>query len=324
MTDVQARLLNDFQRGFPLEPEPFRAIAGKLGVTEPEVLGLLARCQAEGRVSRVGVVFRPNVVGVSTLAALEVPEPDLPAVADLVSGLPQVNHNYEREHRYNLWFVVTAPDAEGVAHALAAVENRTGLKPLVLPLVREYHIDLGFDMQHGTLAHLRPGAPLTAPAETAPADDEPALVAAVQAGFPLVSRPFRDIASRAGTTEQEVISRLRIWVETGVARRVGVVVRHHELGYRANAMVVWDLPDSQVDAAGRCVARQPFVTLCYRRPRRLPGWRYNLFCMIHGRDRATVLGHVETLRTLCGLGERPHDVLFSRQRFKQTGARYAA
>ena len=144
MTDVQARLLNEFQRGFPLEPEPFRAIAGKLGVTEPEVLGLLARCQAEGRVSRVGVVFRPNVVGVSTLAALEVPEPDLPAVADLVSGLPQVNHNYEREHDLNLWFVVTAANREEVLGVLADIASRSGLRVLDLPLEEPYRVDLGF------------------------------------------------------------------------------------------------------------------------------------------------------------------------------------
>lgn len=324
MSDVQARLLNDFQRDFPLEPEPYRAIAETLGITEPEILTLLARCRDEGRVSRVGVVFRPNVVGVSTLAALAVPENDLPVAARAVSELPEVNHNYEREHRYNLWFVVAAPDAEGLARALGTVERRTGLKPLVLPLVKEYHIDLGFDMGHRGPARLRPAAQPANVAEAFPAEDEPALVAAVQGGFPLASRPFAEIAIRAGMTEREVIARLRNWVDTGVARRVGIVVRHHELGYRANAMVVWDVPDFQVDAAGRCVARQPFVTLCYRRPRKLPDWRHNLFCMIHGRDRNTVLSHVEALRQLCGLGELPHEILFSRQRFKQTGARYAA
>lgn len=324
MNDVQTRLLNEFQRCFPLEPEPFRVIAARLGVAEPEILGLLARCQAEGRVSRVGVVFRPNVVGVSTLAALQVPEPDLPAVAGLVSGLPEVNHNYEREHRFNLWFVVAAPDAERLREALGAIETRTGLQPLVLPLLREYHIDLGFDMRHGAGAHLRAAHQPGSAVETLPGEDEPALVAAVQSGFPLVSRPFAEIGARAGMSEDGVIARLRAWVESGVARRIGIVVRHHELGYRANAMVVWDVPDGGVDQAGRCVARQPFVTLCYRRPRRLPDWRHNLFCMIHGRDRDTVLRHVEILRQLCALGERPHEVLFSRQRFKQTGARYAA
>jgi DNA-binding Lrp family transcriptional regulator len=324
MSDVQARLLNDFQRDFPLEPEPYRAIAETLGITEPEILALLARCRDEGRVSRVGVVFRPNVVGVSTLAALAVPERDLAVAARAVSELPEVNHNYEREHRYNLWFVVAAPDADGLARALGTVERRTGLKPLVLPLVKEYHIDLGFDMGHRGPARLRPAFQPANVAEAFPAEDEPALVAAVQGGFPLASRPFAEIAILAGMTEREVIARLRNWVDTGVARRVGIVVRHHELGYRANAMVVWDVPDFQVDAAGRCVARQPFVTLCYRRPRKLPDWRHNLFCMIHGRDRNTVLSHVETLRQLCGLGELPHEILFSRQRFKQTGARYAA
>ncbi len=325
MNSVQERLLNEFQRDFPLEPEPFRAIAGELGVTEEEILGLLTGFQSEGRVSRVGVVFRPNVVGVSTLAALAVPEADLSTAARVVSELPEVNHNYEREHRFNLWFVVTAPDAEGLTRALGAVENRTGLKPLVLPLVKEYHIDLGFDMRHGARAELRAAHhPPRCAMETLPGEDEPALLAAVQSGFPLVSRPFAEIGTRAHMPEQNVIARLRDWVESGVARRIGIVVRHHELGYRANAMVVWDVPDSLVDAAGRCVARQPFVTLCYRRPRRLPDWRHNLFCMIHGRDRNTVLGHVQTLRELCGLAESPHEVLFSRQRFKQTGARYAA
>jgi hypothetical protein len=100
------------------------------------------------------------------------------------------------------------------------------------------------------------------------------------------------------------------------------VVRHHELGFTANAMTVWNVPDAKADAAGAAVAAHPFVTLCYRRPRRLPDWPYNLFCMVHGRDRDTVLSQIETLNRVAGLGGYPHAILFSRRRFKQRGARY--
>ena len=150
------------------------------------------------------------------------------------------------------------------------------------------------------------------------------LVAAMQGGLPLVSRPYAAIGERAGMSEGEVIDQLARWREEGTIRRLGVVVRHHELGYRANAMVVWNIPDARVKEVGRLLGSQPFVTLCYQRPRRLPDWPYNLFCMIHGKDRELVLSHVRQLADLlageCGLGDVAHDVLFSNRRFKQRGA----
>lgn len=148
------------------------------------------------------------------------------------------------------------------------------------------------------------------------------LVAAIQGGLPLVSRPYAAIGREIGLTEAEVIQRIAALTADGTIKRFGVVVRHRELGYRANAMVVWDVPDDQVSALGRCIGQFDFVTLCYRRPRRLPDWPYNLFCMIHGHDRDAVLHHVAHLVETCGLPRIPHEVLFSRRRFKQRGALY--
>jgi DNA-binding Lrp family transcriptional regulator len=150
------------------------------------------------------------------------------------------------------------------------------------------------------------------------------LIAAIQDGLPLVPRPYAAIGDALGMGEAEVIAGLRRLIEGGVIRRFGVIVRHHELGYRANAMVVWDVPDARVGDAGRTLAGLPFVTLCYRRPRRLPLWPYNMFCMIHGRDRSTVETLVEQTTATAGLEGLPRAVLFSRRRFKQRGARYAA
>jgi siroheme decarboxylase len=105
-------------------------------------------------------------------------------------------------------------------------------------------------------------------------------------------------------------------------RRFGLVVRHHELGYRANAMTVWDVPDERVPGVAARLIELPFVTLCYRRPRRPPAWPYNLFCMIHGKDRGLVEAEVEEATRTAGLAGLPRAVLFSRRRFKQRGARY--
>jgi DNA-binding Lrp family transcriptional regulator len=148
------------------------------------------------------------------------------------------------------------------------------------------------------------------------------LIAAIQRGLPLVHRPYAAVAEQVGLSEQQVLARIGRLLESGVIKRMGVVVRHHELGYRANAMVVWDVPDEQVDELGQCLGRFDFVTLCYRRPRRLPDWPYNLFCMIHGRDREAVLERVQQLVECCALETIPHQVLFSRRRFKQRGAVY--
>jgi len=149
-----------------------------------------------------------------------------------------------------------------------------------------------------------------------------ALLRAVEDGLPLVPRPFAELGARLGMPEGEVMARFWMLGKLGVIKRFGVVVRHHELGYRANAMVVWDIPDERVGEIGPRLGSFDFVTLCYRRPRRLPVWPYNLFTMIHGRDRDQVLARVAELVESCGLGEVAHQVLFSRRRFKQRGARY--
>ncbi|HSJ47412.1 MAG TPA: AsnC family transcriptional regulator [Gammaproteobacteria bacterium] len=152
--------------------------------------------------------------------------------------------------------------------------------------------------------------------------DDRRLLEQIQEGLPLVSRPFAEIAGRLGMAETEVIERIERLRGEGVIKRMGVVVRHRPLGYDANAMVVWDVPDGRVDALGQYFARFPFVTLCYQRPRRGARWPYNLFCMIHGKDRDAVLDKIVELSEACGVGEVRHQVLFSRRCFKQRGANY--
>ena len=147
-----------------------------------------------------------------------------------------------------------------------------------------------------------------------------ALIKAVEHGLPIVSRPYAEIASQVNSTEQEVISRIQHLIDCGAIKRYGVVVRHKELGYTANGMVVWNIPDNKVDEIGICIGKYSCVTLSYRRPRRLPDWSYNLFTMVHGSDREEVKQKLQEIIDECKLQDIEHSILFSTRRFKQRGA----
>jgi DNA-binding Lrp family transcriptional regulator len=256
-------------------------------------------------------------VGASTLAALAAPAERFEEIAAQVSARAEVNHNYQREHHYNLWFVATAAGQIDLTNVLDAIERETGCTVLSFPLEQEYHIDLGFDLKsaHKHRAEI-PGSPVREPDAI-----EKQLIAALQPGLDLVARPFARLGERVGMSESEVLARIGGWLEEGLIKRFGVVVRHYELGYRANAMVVFDVPDGDVDRLGRQLAAEIGVTLCYRRSRSLPHWPYNLYCMVHGRSREEVQPVIEHLGRLAGL---PAQALFSTRRFKQCGARYFA
>ena len=152
--------------------------------------------------------------------------------------------------------------------------------------------------------------------------NERSLIAALQEGLPLVSHPYAEIARQINSSEQEVIDHIAKMQQQGDIKRLGIVVRHRMLGYTANAMVVWDIPDDQVDKLGECFGQFDFVTLSYRRPRHLPDWPYNLFCMIHGQDRDDVMNNLQLMIQSCEVEHIQHSVLFSNRCFKQRGAIY--
>lgn len=318
-TAIGFRLLNEFQRDFPLHPMPYAVIAERLGLDENTVMTAYAEGLASGVVSRIGAVFAPNRIGSSTLAAMRVPVEHLDTVAAQVSAHASVNHNYAREHEWNLWFVVTAPGPESRQATLEAIARDTGLPVIALPLKDEFHIDLGFDLNGGqkrvASAVPRPLRPLGAAEE--------ALVGALEGGLSLQERPFAAIGARIGMAEAAVLAQLRAWQDEGVLKRFGVVVRHHELGYTANAMCVWNVPDADATLLGCRLAGLDGVTLCYRRDRAEPHWPFSLYCMIHGKSREEVLARHAEINARLGLEQYPGAVLFSVRRFKQCGARYA-
>jgi DNA-binding Lrp family transcriptional regulator len=148
-----------------------------------------------------------------------------------------------------------------------------------------------------------------------------AIVSACQAGLPLTPRPYHAIAEQIGLTPAEMMARLQAMQATGVIRRIGVVPNHYALGYTANGMTVWDVADDQVDTLGETVGRLPFVSHCYRRPRRLPLWPYNLFAMVHAKNREQAQAYADQISTVLGGACRQSDILYSSRMLKKTGLR---
>lgn len=332
MNALEHSLLNDFQRNLPVCQEPYVHMANALETSEAEVITTLERLLAQGKVSRVGAVFRPNSVHASTLAAMLVPDERLDEVAAMVSACPGVSHNYERDYPWNLWFVAAGKNEAVLTRLLDRLQTQSGCPMLRLPLVESYHIDLGFNLgieavdgadddtktpSRQTAVSRRCSGPL------AMNETEIALADALAGGLPLEPRPWSVLAKRLKMTEDDAMAIASRWLTDGVISRFGVIVRHHELGYRSNAMVAFDVPDNLAAEAGLSIASVPAVTLSARRARSLPEWPYNVYCMIHGRDHRRVLAQIEEMRERCQLRRHPFAVLFSRQRFKQQAARFA-
>lgn len=147
------------------------------------------------------------------------------------------------------------------------------------------------------------------------------IVRATQSGLPLVRRPYEAVGAALGISGEQVRERLQAMLDAGLIRRIGAVPNHYRLGFSANGMSVWDVADERVDELGERIGQLPFVSHCYRRPRRAPVWNYNLFAMLHGRSRDEVEAQAAQVAALLGDACRARDILYSIAILKKTGLR---
>ncbi|EMA41670.1 siroheme decarboxylase subunit beta [Halobiforma nitratireducens] len=331
--DVDAALIDGYQSGIPLEERPLRRIGDRLEIDETAVRDRIDRLLEMGVFRRFGAVLNPPVIGSSTLAAIRAPDADeaFADVAEIVNGYRQVNHNYARDHEWNMWFVVTAASRAKRDEVLEEIERRTGRDVLELPMVTDYYVDLEFPVVNADRFARESGADGVDASATRIGEDavgdlsafEADLLLAIQDGFPVSTTPYRDLATRLEGADDaaDVIDALERLRERGCLKRIGCVVNHVVTGFDANCMVVWNVPDDDRDERGEAVGELPYVTLCYHRPRRPEyDWPYNLFTMIHGRDPDAVDVKIDELSS----DHLPydHERLYSTATLKQTGARY--
>ena len=319
-------LYNRIQDHFPLHTRPYQTAGEAFDLSEHAMLSLLARDVGNGRISRIGAVFAPNTIGASTVAALSIPSARIDRVVERINSDPDISQSHARDgHRYNIWFVAGARDRGTLDGVLARLATDIGQRPIDLPLEREYRTDLGLPLgmtRSARRAPLQPSQVLNTPVRPDFDEADWRLAAALECGLALTPQPYHALARRTGLALSETLARLARWRSSGVIRRFGAILRHRPFGYTHNVMCVWNVPDARVDAIGLRLAHVPHVTMCFRRTRRLPGWQYNLFAMIHARSANELNNTLARFDAVGGLADAPCAVLQASQCFKQRGTRF--
>jgi DNA-binding Lrp family transcriptional regulator len=254
---------------------------------------------------------------------VQAPEAEFERIASLVNGFPEVAHNYRRNHAFNMWFVLATETPAGMNDTVERIAAATGLLVFNFPKEREYFIEARFTVGAGRVGpsdltierKAVPSLPLERLAELRP------LILATQAGLPLTPQPYHALAAQLDSNAETVMAGLQALLDAGAIRRIGVVPNHYRLGYAANGMTVWDVADAKVDELGERVGALEFVTHCYRRPRCLPDWPYNLFAMAHGASRDEVAAKADRIADILGDACRARDILYSTRILKKTGLR---
>ncbi len=318
-------VINQLQGGFPLSPRPFAEAAQTLGTDEARLIAAIGELLDQGWLTRFGPLFNAERLGGGlVLAGLEVPEDRFERVADRVNAFPEVAHNYRRDHRLNMWFVLATESPTAIEETLRRIEVATGLPVYAFPKEREFYLGLWFEIGPEGALRTRsiPDGPTRPPYPLDWLDRR--LVSTTLAGLPLVPAPWSRIAEEVGCTPAVLGERLLAMLGSGIVRRIGVVPNHVRLGFRGNGMTVWDVPDERLEDVGARIGGLDFVSHCYARPRHPPAWPYNLFAMVHGRDRPEVARKVAEMARLLAGDSRGHEILYSSAVLKKTGMRLAA
>ena len=323
MDELDKTIVTAIQSQLPVAARPFDLLAKRLGIDGSQLLQRLADLKDRGVIRRLGPIFDSRCLGyVFTLVAAQVPPDRLAETAARVNRLPGVTHNYSRHHAYNMWFTLTARSEARLQQTLEQLRRDTGLDTFhSLPALAVYKIRVVFDLQDNGAApyEIAAASPTSSDPTVELNDQQKHLVRLLQDDLPLTPEPFAPVAARLGWSVDRVLEQIRQWLDLGVIRRFGAVVRHHQIGFTANGMAVFDIPSDRIDEAGRRLAEYPQVSHCYHRPS-LPGWPYNLFAMVHGRSETEVR---ELAAEMARAVDAEHsDVLFSITEFKKTSNRY--
>ena len=325
MDELSRQFINRYQGGFPIEEQPFAIVAADLGTAAATLVGMIQELLDDGVLSRFGPLYdAPSMGGSLTLAALSVPEDRYDDVTRLVNDMPEVAHNYQREHALNMWFVVATESPELLQQTLDRIEQAANLPVYNFPKLQTFYLGLWLilDESGGVSTQPVPG-PLKQGGMIIDELDRK-IVQQTQAGLPLQTAPYTEIAEACGCDTQTVLQRMRHMLDRGVIRRIGAIPNHYRLGLCGNGMSVWDVNDDKLLELGARVGRLDFVSHCYQRPRHLPLWPYNMFAMIHGHDRDEVKDKIAEITELLGPDCKQHDVLFSTRILKKTGLRLVA
>jgi DNA-binding Lrp family transcriptional regulator len=333
--DVDARILNEIQRDFPLVRRPFAELGARIGVDESEMLERVRRLHAGETpvIRQISAIFDTRKLGYdSMLVAFKVPPDQLERAAAELNRNPGISHNYERSGQFNIWFTIAVP-----ADAALSLEEQVARLAwkvraehyALLPTLALYKIGVQLDVERGAQSSARATPPTTrggtkeevleVRASRMPTARDVELVRLLQRDVPLVPEPFVEWAQEASLSLDQVIAEAERFIAEGRMRRFAAVLRHQKAGFVSNGMAVWKVPPERAEEVGQLMASFRAVSHCYKRPT-YPHWPYSHFTMIHGRSEAEVEAVANAIAKEAGIDE--YLVLYSLREFKKTRVPY--
>ena len=323
LAESDKELLNEIQWTFPLVTRPFDTIAKKFDTTPEIIKEKLNNLKEIGVLRQLSAIFDTRKLGyTSSLVAMEIEHDQLEHVASQINRHPGVSHNYERDHQFNLWFTLAVPPGADLNSELEKFNVLNGIKKVrMLPTLQLFKIGVKLDMIDDKKHDV---APTEEKKEIKnikfePTEDDKDFIRELQKDMAIIDEPFVKAANNLGITEDELFSKMKHYESLGVLRRFAAILRHRQVGFTANGMIVWKVPEDRITSVGETLGSFPQVSHCYERPT-YDDWPYNVFSMIHCKTHDEAYDVAKTIQNQIDVNE--YKILFSSREFKKTRVEY--
>lgn len=323
MDSLDKQILNEIQWTFPLISQPYHEIAKKFGVSPETIKERLTNLKKTGVLRQLSAIFDTRRLGYkSSLVAMEIEPDKLAYVANQINRHPGVSHNYERNHRFNLWFTLAIPPDSDLKTEVDKFSKLPGIKKIrLLPTIRLFKIGVKLDMVDEKKHEVKPTEQKKKirNVKFIPTENDKEFIRELQKDLEITDRPFIKAAQKLGITEDQIFEKLKNYEEIGVMRRFAAILRHRDVGFVANGMIVWKVPEDKIIEVGEKLGSFPQVSHCYQRPV-YQDWPYNIFSMIHCKSEQEAKEMVESIQKQIQIHD--YKILFSAREFKKTRVEY--
>ncbi|MDH3277884.1 MAG: Lrp/AsnC family transcriptional regulator [Nitrosopumilus sp.] len=323
MDNLDKEILNEIQWTFPLETRPFDTIAKKFDTSSEIVKERLNNLKEEGVLRQLSAIFDTRKLGyTSSLVAMEIEHDQLEQVANQINRHPGVSHNYERDHQFNLWFTLAVPPGSDLKTEIEKFNVLKGIKKVrMLPTLQLFKIGVKLDMVDDKKHEIAPTEEKKQikNVKFEPTEKDKNFIRELQKDMEIIDEPFVKAANNLGITEMELFEKMKEYQEIGVMRRFAAILRHRQVGFTANGMIVWKVPEDRIPEVGEKLGSFPQVSHCYERPT-YPDWPYNVFSMIHCKTHDEANDMAKTIQNQIHVNE--YRILFSSREFKKTRVEY--
>ena len=323
MDDLDKEILNEIQWTFPLVAQPYHDIAKKFSVTPEAIKERLIHLKKIGVLRQLSAIFDTRKLGYkSSLIAMEIDPDKLDFVAQQINRHPGVSHNYERNHQFNLWFTLAVPPGSELKTEVDKIKKLEGIKKVrLLPTIKLFKIGVKLDIVEEKKHEVKPSEEKKniRDVKFVPTEEDKEFIRELQKDLDIVDRPFLNAAKKIGMTEAQIFEKLKHYEEIGVMRRFAAILRHRDVGFVANGMIVWKVPEERITEVGVKLGAFPQVSHCYQRPV-YADWPYNVFSMIHCKSQDEAQEMAKTIQNQINVDE--YKILFSAREFKKTRVEY--